>query len=40
MARRFLTYLRAMLPETDIPQRGLVAASRRPISARIRLEFL
>jgi len=30
MARRFLTYLRATLPETEIPHSGLVAAIRRP----------
>jgi integrase/recombinase XerD len=30
MARRFLTYLRATLPETEIPPSGLVAAFRRP----------
>lgn len=30
MVRGFLTYLRASLPETEIPPRGLVAAFRRP----------
>jgi integrase len=30
MARRFLTYLRATLPETEIPPSGLVASFRRP----------
>jgi integrase/recombinase XerD len=30
MARGFLTYLRATLPETEIPHSGLVAAVRRP----------
>jgi integrase/recombinase XerD len=30
MARRFLTYLRATLPETEVPQSGLVASFRRP----------
>jgi integrase/recombinase XerD len=30
MARRFLAYLRATLPETEIPSSGLVASFRRP----------
>jgi integrase/recombinase XerD len=30
MARRFLTYLRATLPETEVPSSGLVASIRRP----------
>jgi len=30
MARGFLLYLRAMLPDTEVPDRGLVAAFRRP----------
>ena len=30
MARRFLTYLRATLPETEVPPSGLVASFRRP----------
>src|SRR2546425_640153 len=30
MARRFLAYLRATLPETEIPPSGLVASFRRP----------
>jgi integrase len=30
MARGFLTYLRTMLPETEVPDSGLVAAFRRP----------
>ena len=30
MARGFLTYLRATLPETEVPDRGLVASFRRP----------
>ena len=30
MAHGFLTYLRAMLPDTEVPDRGLVAALRRP----------
>lgn len=30
MARRFLSYLRASDPDTEVPDQGLVAASRRP----------
>ena len=30
MARGFLTYLRVMLPETEVPDHGLIAAFRRP----------
>jgi integrase/recombinase XerD len=30
MARRFLAYLRAALPETEVPSSGLVASVRRP----------
>ena len=30
MARGFLTYLRASLPETEIPERDLIASARRP----------
>jgi len=30
MTRRCLTYLRATLPETEVPQSGLVASFRRP----------
>jgi hypothetical protein len=30
MARGFLSYLRALLPDTEVPDRGLVAAFRRP----------
>jgi len=30
MVRGFLTYLRAILPDTEVPDRGLVAAFRRP----------
>jgi integrase/recombinase XerD len=30
MARRFLTYLRATLPETEIPGRDLISSARRP----------
>jgi integrase/recombinase XerD len=30
MARGFLTYLRALRPDTEVPDRGLVAAFRRP----------
>jgi integrase/recombinase XerD len=30
MARGLLAYLRAMLPETEVPHRGLVASVRRP----------
>jgi len=31
MARRFLAYVKADLPETEIPERDLVASARRPI---------
>ena len=30
MARRFLAYVRAALPETEVPERDLVASARRP----------
>jgi len=30
MARGFLTYLRATLPETEVPERHLIASARRP----------
>jgi integrase len=30
MARRFLAYVRAALPETEVPERHLVASARRP----------
>ena len=30
MARGFLTYLRATLPETEVPERHVIAAARRP----------
>jgi integrase len=30
MARKFLSHLRATVPETEIPERGLITSARRP----------
>ena len=40
MARRFLTYLRATLPETEIPARHFISSARRPKPFLFRLDQL